>query len=158
MGKSFFDQVIINECDSLIAKIEKHDGKPFEISEYFINYTKYIIHGVIFGKSFAQEDKMFEALRIVSKYYYAAISELDGFYSGIWIYLKKRLQFNTFMEMKEARRLLYECTLSRFRERLNSETEHDTKQDLLDYYIDAFKSDTTNTFTGKYKELYFEHS
>ncbi|RWS24716.1 cytochrome P450 2C5-like protein [Leptotrombidium deliense] len=149
MGKSFFDEVIINECDCLIAKIEKFNERPFDISDCLIRYSSNIIFGVIFGKSTEDENTIFKAVRSSAKPFFESIPEIDGYYTGNWFNLKKRLQLNTYSEMMEAKNLLYECTKSIFRERLNSDKDNGRKHDLLDYYVHAFINDTTNTFTGK---------
>ncbi|RWS19786.1 cytochrome P450 2U1-like protein, partial [Leptotrombidium deliense] len=149
MGKTFFDEVIINECNILIAKIEKFNELPFHVSDSLISYSANIIFGVILGKSIEDENTIFKAVRSSAKPFFEAIPEIDGYYTGHWFNLKKKIEPNTYNEMRKAKKLLYECMKSLFRERLKSEKHSRTKQNFLDYYVDAFKRDTTNTFTRK---------
>ncbi|RWS23505.1 cytochrome P450 2U1-like protein [Leptotrombidium deliense] len=148
MGKTFFDEVIINECNCLIAKIEKFNDVPFDISDCMIKYSSNINFGIIFGKSIEDENTIFKTVRSTATPFFASIPEIDGYYTGNWYYLKKKIEPNTYNEMRKVKELLYECTKAIFRDRLNSEKQNGTKLDLLDYYVDAFKRDTTNTFTG----------
>ncbi|RWS18774.1 cytochrome P450 2J2-like protein, partial [Leptotrombidium deliense] len=145
--KPYFHEVIINQCDSFIAEIERINGQPFDIIEYLDIYTSNVFFTIVFSKSFDKEDAIYKVFRNASKMFFVATPELDGFYTGLWIYLKKRLQFRTYKKLVENQRLVYECGLSLFRERLNSEKVNKTNNDLMDYYIEAYKTDSTNTFT-----------
>ncbi|XP_019963411.2 cytochrome P450 2K1-like [Paralichthys olivaceus] len=62
MGKTIFEDKIIEECDHLIKEFKKSEGKPYHVNDPLIFTTSNVISSLVYGKRFEYDDTKFVSL------------------------------------------------------------------------------------------------
>ncbi|XP_051904938.1 cytochrome P450 2K1-like [Hippocampus zosterae] len=112
MGKRLSEEKIIEECHFLIEEFEQHKGEAFDNSKIISYAASNIISGIMFGKRFEYEDKVFQEMieRDHEAIYLSGTAAilLYNMFPRLfcWVRTRKLLLSNRDKNMKEVRELL----------------------------------------------------